>query len=320
MDITVKDAAAAIEPGSDDAEHPTGTFDVVLSTPARDRDGEEVKADEWVQPLPERIPFDADHGMSVATTVGSGEPWLDDAGRLRVTGTFAATQLAQDVRSLVRDGHITATSVAFLRRSEEKSAGVTRELLNGAFVAIPANPQARVLAAKEGRRNRRSDAELIQAMHDHSVTLGASCGKGLRRLAGDESAVRPSASSSGGEGGAGRSVVSDRKDADQADADDPGALAQATDAALDEAIDLLADVDTSALPGPVQQALGLLQAADESIDALLDALGVPDPDEDTGQDAAAADDQAAVSTAAAASAAADLDLRRRRYRALTALA
>jgi hypothetical protein len=173
VQVTRKEAVAAIEPADD--ESPTGSFDVVLSTPTKDRDGEEVKSDEWLTPLPPRITFDADHGMSVASTVGSGVPWVDDDGSLRVSGEFAGTALGQDVRSLVRDGHITSTSVAFLRRSNEKSAGVTRELLNGSFVAIPANPEAVVVGAKAGRRNAAGDLAAIQSIHDGAVHLGAAC-------------------------------------------------------------------------------------------------------------------------------------------------
>ena len=61
---------------------------------------------------------------------------------------------------------------------------------------------------------------------------------------------------------------------------DTTALAQAADAAVDEAMALVAGVDTSTLPSNVGQALGLLTAADSALDELLEALGVYDPDED----------------------------------------
>jgi len=64
-----------------------------------------------------------------------------------------------------------------------------------------------------------------------------------------------------------------RRDVDTADDDDPGACAQAVDAAIDEALDLFA-------AGETEQAVALVQAADLSVDKLLDILGVPDPDED----------------------------------------
>jgi hypothetical protein len=64
------------------------------------------------------------------------------------------------------------------------------------------------------------------------------------------------------------------------DDDDPTTLALALDAVTDAATDLVATIDTTQLPPAVQQALALLEAADSMSDALLDALGIPDPDED----------------------------------------
>lgn len=181
MPEVILKAAAPVAPGPDDETSPHGTFSVVLSTPTLDRDGEEVKAEEWAQPLPGRINFDSDHGMSVEKTVGSGVPSLDEQGRLVVHGEYASTPHAQTVRTLVKEGHITHTSVAFLRRTT-KSAGsgvrVVRELLNGAFVAVPANPEAVILdskATKEGRRNSSSDMRRIQSIHNSAAELGAMC-------------------------------------------------------------------------------------------------------------------------------------------------
>lgn len=134
--------------GADDAQVDNGTFEVILSTPAEDRDGEQVKAEEWQLPLPDHITFDIDHGMSVATTVGSGTPEIDDAGKMIVKGRYASTPLAQQTRALVNEGHIKTTSVAFLRIGKKGADGPKRELLNGAFVAVPANPEALVLTSK----------------------------------------------------------------------------------------------------------------------------------------------------------------------------
>jgi hypothetical protein len=146
MDVETKAAVATVE--AIDSRDPNGVFDVILSTDALDRDGENLHPDEWKQPLPDRITFDSDHGMSVATTVGSGRPFINDHGQLQVRGTFASTPHAQTVRALVNEGHITTTSVAFKVHRDRKSDGVQRELLNGAFVAVPANPEAVVLSSK----------------------------------------------------------------------------------------------------------------------------------------------------------------------------
>jgi HK97 family phage prohead protease len=133
-----------------DDDGPNGSFEVILSAPTLDRDGEVVDAGAF-EPLPDHITFDVDHGMSTTTTVGSGRPTYED-GNLVVRGTFASTVLAQETRALVKDGHIRTTSVAYMTPKYEVKDGVRHivkaELLNGAFVAVPANRQALVLAAK----------------------------------------------------------------------------------------------------------------------------------------------------------------------------
>lgn len=178
MNVIRKDAPIQ-NTGADD-EFP-GSFEVILSTPAEDRDGDTLLPEDWEQPLPEHITFDQDHAMTVAGTVGSGVPALDDNGNLVVTGTYSSLQRAQDVRTLVKEGHIKTTSVAFMSKKVAKAKGegdgfkVVRELLNGAFVAIPSNREALVMSSKAGARNNKQDAEMIQTVHDHAVSLGATC-------------------------------------------------------------------------------------------------------------------------------------------------
>jgi hypothetical protein len=174
MNITRKDAT--ITSTGTDEDFP-GTFEVILSAPTEDRDGDTLLPDEWKQPLPEHITFDMDHGMSVATTIGSGVPSLNEKGELVVAGTYSSLPRAQEVRTLVNEGHINTTSVAFMTLPKtHKDAAPLRELLNGAFVAVPSNREALVLSSKgvkTGARNSASDAEHIQAIHDHAIALGA---------------------------------------------------------------------------------------------------------------------------------------------------
>lgn len=129
---------------------PNGEFDVILSAPTLDRDGEVIDAKVF-DPLPDHITFDIDHGMSTATTVGSGTPFYD-GDVLRVKGTYSSIPRAQEVRTLVREGHIRTTSVAFMGAVREEKDGVPHivkaELLNGAFVPIPSNRESVVLSAK----------------------------------------------------------------------------------------------------------------------------------------------------------------------------
>lgn len=146
-DVVVKDVVAAVAPAADEPDSPHGTFEVILSAPVKDRDGETLRPDEW-EVLPDHITFDIDHGMSVASTVGSGRPELDAHGNLVVRGTYASTDLAQTTRALVNERHIRTTSVAFLRKQNGKTGKPRRELLNGAFVSVPANTAALVLSSK----------------------------------------------------------------------------------------------------------------------------------------------------------------------------
>lgn len=62
--------------------------------------------------------------------------------------------------------------------------------------------------------------------------------------------------------------------------DDPAALAAGLDAVLDQASSLLAGVDMSSLPPEVAQACALITAAETASDALLEAMGIDDPDDD----------------------------------------
>jgi hypothetical protein len=197
MDVVTK-ATASVAP-VEDSKSKHGEFDVILSTSSLDRDGDELHPDEWKTPLPERITFDSDHGMSVATCVGSGKPFINDQGQLQVRGTFASTPHGQAVRTLVNEGHIDRVSVAFMNTKTQKSGKPVRELLNGAFVAVPANPEARVLASKAKKDapnwrdstmaaisdmfdNDPSDGgdqthktAYFQGVHDLAVKLGAGC-------------------------------------------------------------------------------------------------------------------------------------------------
>ncbi|MEO8889197.1 MAG: HK97 family phage prohead protease [Jatrophihabitantaceae bacterium] len=194
MDIERKDAKITSAP---DATAGPGTFEAVLSAPTKDRDGETLTSDTWKMPLPDRISVDIDHEMSVRGTIGSAKPWIDDTGNLRISGTFASTPLAQEVRTLMSEGHIDRTSVAFMSEPSTTKDGKQvkiRELLNAAVVCIPSNREAAVLevrsavqssnrealvlaskGVKVGARNSATDMEHLQAIHDHASAAGATC-------------------------------------------------------------------------------------------------------------------------------------------------
>lgn len=275
MNVVTKSVEAAVS--SVESENPNGEFDVILSTEALDRDGEKLYIDEWKQPLPERITFDSDHGMSVATTVGSGTPTIED-GKLRVRGVFASTDHAQNVRTLVNEGHITKTSVAFRTIRDKKANTVTRELLNGAFVAVPANEEAVVLSSKAAKA-----ADMVsheQAIHDAAVQLGAMC-QGIKEGKTVDKAV---------------TILDDEMI-------DPRKVLAGIDAVLDQAQALCVDCDRAALPPEVTQALDMIFGVGPAVDELLEAMGIYDPDEtedETSSEDAGETDSAEKSAADAA--------------------
>jgi hypothetical protein len=145
MDVVEKSVQAAVS--TVESDNPNGEFEVVLSTEAKDRDGENLWIDEWKQPLPERIHIDGDHGRSIEKTVGSAVPRIE-GNRLIGKGEFAGTPYAQMVRQLVNEGHIRNLSVNYGEKKNQKDGKPLRELYNAAFVAIPANPEAVVLSSK----------------------------------------------------------------------------------------------------------------------------------------------------------------------------
>lgn len=112
--------------------------------------------------------------------------------------------------------------------------------------------------------------------------------------------------------------------ADGHDGLDAGSLAQATDAALDHACDMIAALDDpTSLPPAVQEIFALVQAAGASIDDVLTEAGLNDPDDMDDASAAADDDAPDTGSGASKSAAADEELTRRkravRERAIRAL-
>jgi HK97 family phage prohead protease len=149
--VTIQTKAYGVEIKAEGDGLADGEFIAIMSAPTLDRDGEIIDSEAFA-PLPEKITVDIDHDMSVRSIVASGRPYYED-GLLKLRGKFASTPLAQDVRTLVREGHVDRMSVTFRAAQREIGEdGVTHirsgELLNVAFVAIPSNREAAVLAAK----------------------------------------------------------------------------------------------------------------------------------------------------------------------------
>lgn len=131
-------------------DHPNGSFEVILSTPTKDRQGE-VVATKAFEPLPASIPVHVDHNHSYAALVGRAVPRYEGA-ILLARGHYTASALAQSVREDVKAGNLDSVSVGFanpVRTSINGIPTVTKgELVEASFVSIPANRDTRVLAAK----------------------------------------------------------------------------------------------------------------------------------------------------------------------------
>ena len=141
-----------------DTDDPNGAFEVVLSAPTLDRDGEVIDVRAF-EPLPDSIPFHAFHNFT--DPVGRAEPFYDDDGTLHARGTYASTPRAQEIRTLVAEGVIGHTSVGFMAPKREVKDGVTHitagELLEGSFVSVPSNREAAVMAAKSYEHDARPE-------------------------------------------------------------------------------------------------------------------------------------------------------------------
>lgn len=164
--------SVAVEVKTLDSEYPHGEFEAILSKPTTDRDMEIVAAKAF-DPLPDHITIDVDHALKTSGVVGSGTPYYD-GDMLMVKGRFASTALGQDVRALVAERHIRTMSVAFRGAEKEAKDGVTTitkaELINAAFVAVPANRDALILSSKAGRvlssRNEDTVRQVITMLSD----------------------------------------------------------------------------------------------------------------------------------------------------------
>lgn len=292
-------ALATIESSDDDDGQygPNGGFTAILSTPSRDRDGDELLFEEW-KSLPDRLPLDADHGMSVATTVGSFHPYWEN-GAMMMKASFSSIPRAQEVRTLVKEKHISGVSVAFMTDRTKKSGEQRRELLNAGIVAIPSNRDAQILDSKaldlraeELAEQAQADAEidavmnadakaaggdapaLTQAIHDAAVHLGAVC----YPIAAPEDP-------SGASEGANKStddVETDESEEPETKSTELRDLIAGLDAVIDEAYRLVKGQSREGLPESVGQALDLLSAAHESVGSVMEQLNIFDPDADEG--------------------------------------
>jgi HK97 family phage prohead protease len=205
------------------------------------------------------VVFDWDHDTRwILARTGNGTLRLNpaDVDGLAVDADMAPVSYANDLRVLVERGDVAGMSFQFqVVKDEWRTEQVETSDGQSADVEVRTIQECRLI----------------------DVTATA-----LPAYAGTDTDLRHAASLAR-ESRSIRGVASPRVSKRAADADgddDIAVLAQAVDAAIDEAIALLADVDVSTLPTPVAQAVGLIRGADVSVDKLLAVLGVDDPDED----------------------------------------
>ena len=144
-------------------EKGAGSWTAVASAPSVDRDGEVIEGKAF-EPLPTTVPVrDGHFGGEL---VGSGHPYYR-GDVLHLDGRFASTERAQEVRTLVREGHLATMSVVFLPRQDREVDGrrhiTDAELLAVDFVEIPSNRDARVLAARGWRQDEPLELRQIRA-------------------------------------------------------------------------------------------------------------------------------------------------------------
>lgn len=143
---------------------PAGAWSAIVSAPTLDRDGDVIDAGAF-NPLPPRVPV---HDRHFGDLVGSARPYYQGL-ELAIDGVFASTPKAQDMRTLVLEGHLTTMSVVFLRPKTRHVDGVrhitSAELLAVDWAPIPSNLDTAVLVARSHhwRRSSVGPAALVAA-------------------------------------------------------------------------------------------------------------------------------------------------------------
>ena len=129
----------------------SGTFRVIISTPAIDRQGESVDQNLWdlSNYLGNPVVLWAHdyYSLPIGIATNIEKQIIDNQAVLVAEGKFApaeANPFAQQVRALYESGIVRATSVGFIP-SSARMDGLSEkgnELLEFSFVPVPANPQA----------------------------------------------------------------------------------------------------------------------------------------------------------------------------------
>lgn len=232
--------------------------------------------------------FNHDPNIVIGSAV-TKENLGDRARVVNRLASFRSVPKAEEVHSLMADGHLTSASYHFrngLSRAHPSQPGV--RLYTRADM-METSPVTFGSALGNKIVDVRSDVGSVLEVPSidemlRLAELGVIAEAGLRSLISEHYPLLrdhitivtpvPEVAESQQDSGTG---TRDEQDAAGGD-EDSATLAAAVDAALDEAANLLDGQDLRSLPDPVQQALALVAAAGVAVDELLDVMGIDDPD------------------------------------------
>lgn len=123
----------------------SGTFEVIISTDAVDRQGESIKQDGWDLSFYKMNPVVLWAHDYYSMPIGVCDSIGVENGKLVAKGRFApaeANPFAQQVRALYDAGMMRTTSVGFIAKEVDGETITKAELLEFSFVPVPANPMA----------------------------------------------------------------------------------------------------------------------------------------------------------------------------------
>ena len=121
-----------------------GTFEVIATNEAVDRDGEVLKVSGWsfVNFMKNPILLFGHNYWEMETIIGAVTEIEIVDGNVVARGVFARTEEGQIARQLYDDGILKTVSVGFIPLERQGNVITKAELLELSFVPVPSNPQA----------------------------------------------------------------------------------------------------------------------------------------------------------------------------------
>lgn len=224
-------------------------------------------------------------GHDSRSVIGSVVGYRDEADGLYVRmrlANFDDVPKAREAYSLIRDGHIRGWSFGYnqgvggpdpqYRGAHQYTKAKIFEVSPVLRGSVPLTRTVSVRSA-DGEAQAADEESLTRIV---SAALAASGTRALTITIGDDGTVDLTGDETTDTGTAG--ISDDGTDTGQDDLS-PAGFAAAVDAALDACGSLIAANDTTAWPPAAQQLAALVTAAGAAADGLLDAMGVPDPDD-----------------------------------------